>query len=109
VLQDVVSKADGIINSGVDDFRVSLGARAAVPTIRALRDQAERTRRHELERAIRRLRQGKSPESALEHLSQGLTNKLLHPPTQALHHAQEADREQLVKLLERVYLVRGRE
>jgi glutamyl-tRNA reductase len=109
VLQGVVSTGDGIIDSDVDDFMDCLGASAAVLTIRALRDQAERTRRHELERAIRRLRQGKSPESALEHLSQGLTNKLLHPPTQALHRAQEADREQLVKLLERVYLISGRE
>jgi len=109
VRQGAVSTAEAIIDRGVDDFMDCLGARAAVPTIRALRDQAERTRRHELERAIRRLRQGKSPESALEHLSQGLTNKLLHPPTQALHRAQEADREQLVKLLERVYLISARE
>jgi glutamyl-tRNA reductase len=109
VRQGAVGKAEAIIDAGVDDFMHWMGTRAAVPTIRALRDQAERTRRHEVERAIRRLQQGDSPERALEHLSQSLTNKLLHPPTHALHHAQEADRDQLVRLLERVYLVRGRE
>jgi glutamyl-tRNA reductase len=107
--QGAVGKAEAIIDAGVDDFMHWLGTRAAVPTIRALRDQAERTRRHEVERAIRWLEQGESPERVLEHLSQSLTNKLLHPPTHALHHAQEADREQLVKLLERVYLIRSRE
>src|ERR1700675_127109 len=92
--QGAVGKAEAIIDAGVDDFMHWLGTRAAVPTIRALRDQAERTRRHEVERAIRRLQQGDSPERALEHLSQSLTNKFLHPPTHALHHAQEADRHQ---------------
>jgi glutamyl-tRNA reductase len=62
-----------------------------------------------VERALRRLNQGEAAADVLEQLSRSLTNKLLHPPTHALHHAQESDREQLVKLLERMYLIRGRE
>jgi glutamyl-tRNA reductase len=107
--EGAVSKAEAIIDAGVDHFMHWLGTREAVPTIRALRDQAERSRRHEVERALRRLNQGESAEQVLEQLSRSLTNKLLHPPTHALHHAPEADREQLVKLLERMYLIRGRE
>ena len=80
-----------------------------MPTIRALRDQGERTRRNELERALRKLARGEPAADVLEALSQALTNKLLHPPTHALHQVQEPDREELVKLLERVYLIRGRE
>jgi len=104
-----VSKAEAIIDAGVTDFMQWLGTREAVPMIRALRDQAERNRRHEVERALRRLNQGEAAADLLEQLSRSLTNKLLHPPTHALHHAQESDREQLVKLLERMYLIRGRE
>jgi glutamyl-tRNA reductase len=104
-----VSKAEAIIDAGVTDFMQWLGTREAVPMIRALRDQAERNRRHEVERALRRLNQGEAAADVLEQLSRSLTNKLLHPPTHALHHAQESDREQLVKLLERMYLIRGRE
>jgi glutamyl-tRNA reductase len=107
--QGAVSKAEAIIDAGVTDFMQWLGTRDAVPTIRALRDQAERNRRHEVERALRRLNQGEAAADVLEHLSRSLTNKLLHPPTHALHHAQESDRDQLVKLLERMYLIRGRE
>jgi len=109
VRQAAVGKAEAIIDAGVKDFMQWLGTRAAVPTIRALRDQAERMRRHELERATRWLQRGESAERVLEHLSQTLINKLLHPPTHALNHAQDAEREQLVKLLERIYLIRGRE
>ena len=107
--QGAVSKAEAIIDAGVTDFMQWLGTREAVPMIRALRDQAERNRRHEVGRALRRLNQGEAAADVLEQLSRSLTNKLLHPPTHALHHAQESDREQLVKLLERMYLIRGRE
>ena len=110
VRQGAVGKAEAIIEPACHDFMHWLGTREAVPTIRALRDQAERTRRHELERALRRLAQRRVARARCsKQLSQALTNKLLHPPTHALHHAQEPDREQLVKLLERIYLIRGRE
>lgn len=107
--QGAVGKAEAIIDAGVTNFMQWLGTREAVPTIRALRDQAERTRRHELERALRKLSRGEPVADVLEALSQSLTNKLLHPPTHALHQMQEPDRQDLVKLLERVYLIRGRE
>ena len=49
---------------------------------------ARSARRHELERALRMLARGDDPQAVLEALSHGLTNKLLHAPTQALHDAQ---------------------
>ena len=104
-----VSKAEEIIDAKVIDFMHWLGGREAVPTIRALRDQAERARRHQVERALRLLRRGEPPDKVLEALSQALTNKLMHAPTAALHDAAEADRVQLVRLLERVYQIRGRD
>ena len=55
-----------------------------MPTIRALRDQAERARRNQVERALRLLHKGEPPEKVLEMLSQALTNKLMHGPTQTL-------------------------
>jgi glutamyl-tRNA reductase len=109
VRHGAIGTAEAIIDGRVDDFMDRFRARIATASIRTLRDQAERMRRHEVERAIRRLQLGESPERALERLSQSLTNKLLHPPTQALHNALEADRTQLVKLVERVYLLDGRE
>jgi glutamyl-tRNA reductase len=103
--QAAVSEAEAIITRGVDDFMHWLQTRELVPTIRALRDHAERTRRHEVERALKALARGDDPQSVLEALSHGLTNKFLHAPTHALHGAEERDRDQLVALLSRLYAI----
>jgi glutamyl-tRNA reductase len=76
-----------------------------VPTIRALRDAAERSRRHELERALRRLGHGDDPQFVLEQLSRALTNKFLHPPSHALNYATADEREQLAAMLRRLYQI----
>jgi glutamyl-tRNA reductase len=78
-------------------------ARDTVPVIRALRDAAERARRHELEHALKMLARGDDPGQVLEALSQGLTNKLLHAPTQALNQADGEDRAELTRLISRIY------
>ena len=80
-----------------------LESRDLVPAIRALRDQAERMRRHELERAVRMLAKGDEPQKVLEQLSHSLTNKFLHTPTHALNSAEASDREALVAALTRLY------
>ena len=66
-----------------------------VPAIRALRDQAERSRRHELERALKALERGQDARHVLERMSEALTNKLMHPPTRALNAASDTERETL--------------
>lgn len=104
-----VDEAEHIIDAKVSDFMHWLGSREVVPTIRALRDQAERARRNEVDRAMRMLEKGEPADKVVEMLSQALTNKLLHAPTAALHEAPEADRAQLQRVLERVYQIRGKE
>ena len=101
--QSAVQEASVIIDSGVADFLHWMESREVVPTIRALRDQAERQRRHETEKALAMLAKGESPEKVLELLSKGLTNKLLHGPTQALNQVQSADREALLKSIRQIY------
>jgi len=63
---------------------VWIKAPAALLHCRQMRDQAEETRRQELDRAREALARGEDPAAVLDSLSQGLTNKLLHAPTQAL-------------------------
>jgi glutamyl-tRNA reductase len=79
-----LDQAEAIIDTQVGQFMHWMQARASVPLIRALRDQAEETRREEVARALRSLSRGEAPEKVVEALSQGLKNKLLHAPTQAL-------------------------
>jgi glutamyl-tRNA reductase len=103
VRASAVAQAEAIIETQVGDFMQWLDNRELVPTIRALRDDAERARRREVERAARRLARGADSQQVLEHLSHSLTNKFLHAPTHALNHANDEDRDQLVTLLRRLY------
>ena len=103
--QSAVEQAEVIIENQVSDFMHWLGNRELVPTIRALRDSAERARRNEVERALRKLNTGEDPQRVIEALSQALTNKLMHPPTHALNHASEAERGELAAVLTRLYQI----
>ena len=103
--QNAVTQAEVIIENQVTDFMHWLGNRELVPTIRVLRDAAERSRRHELERALRRLAKGDDPQLVVEQLSRALTNKLLHAPTHALSHAGADERQELAALLTRLYQI----
>jgi glutamyl-tRNA reductase len=103
--QGAVKEAEVIIDSGVSEFVHWMESREVVPTIRALRDHAERNRRHELEKALRLLAKGENPERVLEAMSNGLTNKFLHAPTHALNHAHSGDRERFLDVIHRMYHV----
>jgi len=100
-----VEQAEAIIASEVRNFMQWMDARGVVPTIRGLREQAERSRRHELERALKALERGDDPRQVLERMSESLTSKLLHPPTHALNAAPESERERIAELLARIYRI----
>ncbi len=101
--QGAVKEAEVIIDSGVSDFVHWMESRGVVPTIRALRDHAERQRRAEMEKALRALAKGENAEKVLESLSSALTNKFLHAPTQALNQATSAEREGMLDTVHRLY------
>jgi len=101
--RSALEQADAIIETQVGQFMHWMQARASVPLIRQLREQGEAARRQELERALRLLHKGEDPKQVLEALSQSLTNKLLHGPTQALNESSGEERRALAELLERLY------
>jgi glutamyl-tRNA reductase len=98
-----VDQAEAIIDASVNEFMHWLDTRRAVPTIRALRDHAERMRRHEMEKAHKLLAKGEDPQAVLEAMSQGLMNKFLHDPSHVLNQAAGEERDQLVELIARLY------
>jgi len=102
---NAVLQAEAIIDTEVRDFMHWMSTRDAVPAIRALRDQAERSRRHELERALKALEKGDDARKVLERMSEALTNKLMHGPTNALNSASADEREELMRTLSRLYQI----
>ena len=101
--QAAVVEAETIIATRVQDFLGWLQARDTVPVIRSLRDSAERMRRHEVEHAMKLLARGEAAEKVLEHLSQRLTNKFLHAPTQTLNLAEGSERAELQSVAARLF------
>jgi len=101
-----VQQAEAIIDTQVGQFMHWMQVRQSVPLIRAMRDQAEEARRHEVERALKLLAKGDDPKQVLEALSQGLTNKLMHAPTQALNEATGEERRTLADTLARLCRLR---
>ena len=107
--QGAVKEAEVIIDSSVSEFIHWMESREVVPVIRALRDHAERNRRHELEKALRLLAKGDNPEKVLEAMSSSLTNKFLHAPTQALNQVHSGDREAFLEVIHRLYHIQSEE
>jgi glutamyl-tRNA reductase len=104
--RSAVDEAEVIIETQVGQFMRWMQARENVPLIRALRDQGEQARRQELERALRCLQRGDDPAAVLEGLSQGLTAKLLHAPTQALNEAAGDEGRVLAETLSRLFRIK---
>ncbi|MEQ1600019.1 MAG: glutamyl-tRNA reductase [Methylotenera sp.] len=99
--------AELIVNSRVEAFMQWLAKRDSVPTIKALRDQAESTRQAELEKALKLIQKGESPEKALEALSNALTNKFLHAPSHALNQAHGDEHAKLENILKQLYQIKN--
>ena len=104
--QEAAIEAEAIITERVENFMHWLKTRDAVPTIRALRDQAEQLRLTELEKAQKLLAKGEDPAAVIEALSNALTNKFLHAPSHALNHSSGHEHEQLETLLRQLYQIK---
>ena len=105
--QSAVIDAEAIVSARVQSFVGWLETRQSVPMIRAVRDSAERSRRHEMEHALKLLARGDDPAVVLEQLSQRLTNKFLHAPTQALGQCEGSGREELHAAVRRLFGLHG--
>ena len=99
--------AELIVDSRVETFMQWLAKRDAVPTIKALRDQFDATRLTELDKALKLIQKGESPEKALEALSNSLTNKFLHAPSSALNLAHGDEHAKLENILKQLYQIKN--
>jgi glutamyl-tRNA reductase len=89
--QQEAERAEGIVAAEQQRFEGWLLALAAVPTIRALRARAEEIRRSELERALSGLLLDARAQAAVEALTRGIVNKLLHAPLSRLREELEGE------------------
>jgi glutamyl-tRNA reductase len=88
-----LERAEALAGEEADRLGAWLRLRAAAPAITELRSYAEGVRARELRRSAQRLK-GLTPEqaAAVEALTAGIVNKLLHGPTVALRESAAARR-----------------
>lgn len=105
--QEAAIDAEMIVQARVENFMHWMKKRDAVPTIKALRDQAETTRKAELEKALKLIQKGESADKVLEALSTALTNKFLHAPSHALNQAHGDEHIRLEQLMKQLYQIKS--
>ncbi len=94
--ENAKNEAQSIIHHHAQDFLHWQDSRAIVPFIRNLRENVERMRRNELEKALKELKKGEDAEKVLSLFSTRLSNKFLHAPCESLqnkHHLKNAAQE----------------
>ncbi|MFQ3186949.1 MAG: glutamyl-tRNA reductase [Marinomonas primoryensis] len=85
--QDAAKAAEEIIEEGVNSYRRVVESRKVSDLIVTFRKSAELIKNVELEKALKGLERGQSPEQVLNKLAHGLMNKLIHSPTRYLRDA----------------------
>ena len=83
-------KGEALIGPEVLEYMNWLSTLHVVPLIQELRDGAERIRRHELSRALKKMNVSPEEEKSIERMSHSLVNKLLHGPIAELKRLAEA-------------------
>lgn len=98
-----VQAAEVIVDEQLREFGHWLESRRMVPLIRGLREQVEALRQQELDKALRQLARGDDAAAVVEQLSRQLAAKFLHHPTQLLGRASPAERQEVARVVARLY------
>jgi glutamyl-tRNA reductase len=106
--QAEVARAEAIVEEGVRSFTQWLHQRDTVPLIRAIHEQADAWREHELGRARRLLARGDDPAQVMDALARGLVAKLMHGALSELRTGDGGQREAVAQTVARCFLPQQR-
>lgn len=101
--ESAAREAELLVEAGASEFMRQLRSLGAVETVMSLRQQAERLRDIELEKALRQLSNGKDTQEVLNNLARGLTNKLIHSPTVQLRKASAEGRDDYLEMAQDLF------
>ena len=101
--QSAAQDAESIIEQSVLAYEQKLRSLGIVSTLRMFREKAENIRDSEVERALKLLERGESPEKVLESMARLLTNKLIHAPSVQMKKASADGHSELILLAQRLF------
>lgn len=96
-------EAHVIVERNVSDFFKERRARHSVETIKSYRQYAEQLSEEVLQKSLRDLENGADARELLRKMAKGLTNKLLHSPTQQLKQAGVEGRHDLIAFSQQLF------
>lgn len=97
--EQAARQAEQIVQDEREQFMNWFRSLSAQNHVRLYRQQADDIRQEQLAVALRKLEQGEDAAAVLSELSERLTNKLIHAPTEALRQAGEAEDKSSLLLL----------
>ena len=100
--REAADAAESIVELQVARYAEALAAGPMNEPLRRLRAHGENARAEALEKARRQLAAGHDPETVIERLAHGLTNRLLHVPTAAVREAAASGNLELARAIERI-------
>jgi glutamyl-tRNA reductase len=95
--RDAALAAESLIALGAFNLMNDLRALNAVSTLTAYRTKSEQIRDNELQKAIKQLNNGQTPEQVMTYFGRALTNKLIHSPCIQMKKASSEGRTDLMK------------
>lgn len=101
--QQAAKQAEAIIEDEITIFIDWLHALDTVPTIRALRDNAEKLQTEIFQAAKKDLLKGTDPEKVLHNATRKLINKLIHTPTTQLRISNMPEKQELLKATHKLF------
>jgi glutamyl-tRNA reductase len=102
--QAAVDQAEAIIDSAVIGFGDWIEQRSIVPYIQTLQEHCLEWKKEELAKAQKRLLKGEKSEEVLNAMGQALIQKMLHGAMVELNSSHGAQRDELMQLLNRLFL-----
>lgn len=103
--ENAANEAYTIIEESVVTYMQETRARHSVSAIKSYRQHAEQLRDEALEKALRDLSNGVSPDEVIQYMANSLTNKLLHTPTRQLKKASTDGDQALLSLTQKLFAV----
>ena len=101
--QQAAEQAHEIIEEQVIQFLEWQHSLGAVDVISEIRNNTHMLSQQVLEKALKQLAAGQSPEQALEFLAHNLTNKFLHQPSTRLRRASAEEQEALLRTARQLF------
>lgn len=105
--EHAANEAHALIDEFLADYMQEARVRHSVSAIKTYRQYAEGLRDQALDKALRDLQNGASPDKVLTQMANSLTNKLLHAPTHQLKRASTEGDHALLSLTQKLFAVDG--